>query len=58
MNSLKDAPIETQLAVDLIYLLESSDIKTEIVLKALDIVKNDYLSKQAADIIDECPKSR
>ncbi|HFP8667671.1 TPA: DUF2496 domain-containing protein, partial [Providencia stuartii] len=27
MDSLKDAPKETQLAVDLIYLLETSDIE-------------------------------
>lgn len=46
MDSLKDAPLETQLAVDLIYLLETSDIETDIVLKALDIVKNDYVLKQ------------
>ncbi|AXH64398.1 MULTISPECIES: DUF2496 domain-containing protein [Providencia] len=46
MNSLKDAPQEVQLAVDLIYLLENSDIEADIVLKALDIVKNDYVSKQ------------
>ncbi|MDR2225620.1 DUF2496 domain-containing protein [Providencia rettgeri] len=46
MESLKDAPLETQLAVDLIYLLETSDIETDIVLKALDIVKNDYILKQ------------
>ena len=46
MDSLKDAPLETQLAVDLIYLLENSDIETDIVLKALDIVKNDYILKQ------------
>nr|WP_282557281.1 MULTISPECIES: YbaM family protein [Providencia] len=47
MDLLKDAPKETQLAVDLIYLLESSNIETDVVLKALDIVKSDYLSKQA-----------
>lgn len=46
MESLKDAPLETQLAVDLIYLLETSDIEIDIVLKALDIVKNDYILKQ------------
>ncbi|MBV2189891.1 DUF2496 domain-containing protein [Providencia rettgeri] len=46
MNSLKDAPQEVQLAVDLIYLLENSGIEADIVLKALDIVKNDYISKQ------------
>ena len=47
MDSLKNAPKETQLAVDLIYLLESSGIETEVALKALDIVKNDYLAKLA-----------
>ncbi|QKJ51209.1 DUF2496 domain-containing protein [Providencia rettgeri] len=46
MSSLKDAPLEMQLAVDLIYLLETSEIDTDIVLKALDIVRNDYISKQ------------
>ncbi|HDN2512512.1 MULTISPECIES: DUF2496 domain-containing protein [Providencia] len=46
MDSLKDASLEIQLAVDLIYLLETSDIETDIVLKALDIVKNDYILKQ------------
>ncbi|WP_273838622.1 DUF2496 domain-containing protein [Providencia rettgeri] len=46
MESLKDAPLETQLAVDLIYLLETSNIEPDIVLKALDIVKNDYILKQ------------
>ncbi|HGN1750450.1 TPA: DUF2496 domain-containing protein [Providencia stuartii] len=49
MDSLKDSPKETQLAVDLIYLLETSDIETDIVLKALEIVKHDYLVKQAAE---------
>ncbi|ELX8379399.1 YbaM family protein [Providencia vermicola] len=49
MDSLKNAPKETQLAVDLIYLLETSDVETDVVLKALEIVKNDYLTKQAAE---------
>lgn len=49
MNSLKDASVEIQLAVDLIYLLETSEIDTDIVLKALEIVKHDYLAKQAAE---------
>ncbi|EMI5490254.1 YbaM family protein [Providencia stuartii] len=49
MDLLKDAPQETQLAVDLIYLLETSDIDTDVVLKALEIVKNDYLTKQATE---------
>lgn len=46
MSSLKEAPQEIQLAVDLIYLLETSEIAPDIVLKALEIVKNDYLAKQ------------
>lgn len=46
MNSLTEAPQEIQLAVDLIYLLETSEITPDIVLKALEIVKNDYISKQ------------
>lgn len=49
MESLENAPPEIQLAVDLIYLLESSEISPDIALKALDIVKRDYLSKQAAE---------
>ncbi|WP_353242010.1 DUF2496 domain-containing protein [Providencia sp.] len=52
MDSLKDAPLETQLAVDLIYLLENSDIETDIVLKALDIVKNDYVLKQQKQAVE------
>ncbi|RQW63274.1 pleiotropic regulatory protein RsmS [Vibrio viridaestus] len=44
-QNLKDAPEEIQLAVDLIYLLEQNNIEPEIALKALDIVKNDYLKK-------------
>ncbi|EEB45541.1 hypothetical protein PROVALCAL_02356 [Providencia alcalifaciens DSM 30120] len=49
MEPLENAPPEIQLAVDLIYLLESSEISPDIALKALDIVKRDYLSKQAAE---------
>jgi len=52
MDSLKDAPLETQLAVDLIYLLENSDIEIDIVLKALDIVKNDYVLKQQKQAVE------
>ena len=48
MSSLKDASKETLLAVDLIYLLETSDVEIETVLKALEIVKHDYLNKQQA----------
>lgn len=49
MSSLKDAPTETKLAVDLIYLLETSEVETDIVLKALEIVKSDFLTKQATE---------
>ncbi|EPL9569418.1 DUF2496 domain-containing protein [Providencia rettgeri] len=52
MDSLKDAPLETLLAVDLIYLLENSDIEIDIVLKALDIVKNDYVLKQQKQAVE------
>lgn len=44
--SLEQAPAEVQLAVDLIYLLESNEIDPEIVLAALDIVRKDYEAKQ------------
>ncbi|PSU51781.1 hypothetical protein C9J12_01260 [Photobacterium frigidiphilum] len=44
-SSLSDAPEDVQLAVDLIYLLESNDIKPEIALAALEIVKKDLESK-------------
>lgn len=56
MSSLKDAPQEIQLAVDLIYLLETSEIDTDVVLKALEIVKNDYMSKQVQAAPATCTK--
>ncbi|AWS52657.1 MULTISPECIES: pleiotropic regulatory protein RsmS [Providencia] len=56
MSSLKDAPQEIQLAVDLIYLLETSEIDTDVVLKALEIVKNDYMSKQVQAAQATCTK--
>lgn len=56
MSSLKDAPQEIQLAVDLIYLLETSEINTDVVLKALEIVKNDYMSKQVQAAQATCTK--
>ncbi len=45
--SLDRALHEFQLAVDLIYLLESNKIVPEIALAALDIVKRDYQEKLA-----------
>lgn len=46
--SLEKAPQEVQLAVDLIVILEESQIDPEIVLVALDIVKTDYQKKLLA----------
>lgn len=36
---------EIKLAIDLIILLEKNDLAPELVLAALEIVKNDYLRK-------------
>jgi hypothetical protein len=44
-SPLSNAPEDVQLAVDLIYLLESNDIKPKIALAALKIVKKDLESK-------------
>ncbi|MDR0218836.1 MAG: pleiotropic regulatory protein RsmS [Enterobacteriaceae bacterium] len=43
--ALENAPPEVQLAVDLIYLLESNEIPTDIALAALEIVKHDFQEK-------------
>lgn len=43
--SLENAPPEVKLAVDLIMLLEESDIAPDVVLAALEIVQRDYESK-------------
>ncbi len=43
--SLDKAPDEIKLAVDLICLLEKNDIPSDVVLKALAIVKKDYEKK-------------
>lgn len=45
--SLKNAPPEILLAVDLIQLLEENQIEPEVVLKALEFVKTDYQKKLA-----------
>ena len=44
-SPLSSAPPHLKLAVDLIYLLESNDLNKEIVLKALDIVIQDFKNK-------------
>ena len=46
--SLESAPDEVKLAVDLIVLLEENQVAPESVLKALEIVKRDYETKQLA----------
>lgn len=43
--SLKEAPESVQLAVDLIYLLESHHIDPKTALEALEIVRQDYEKK-------------
>ena len=44
-TALEQAPAHVQLAVDLIYLLESHDLDKETVLKALEIVRQDFSNK-------------
>ncbi len=44
-TSLENASDDIKLAVDLIYLLESNNVDTEIVLAALEIVKADFQAK-------------
>ncbi|WP_070963018.1 pleiotropic regulatory protein RsmS [Vibrio sonorensis] len=44
-NPLENAPDEVKLAVDLIYLLETNKVDTEIALKALKIVESDLTRK-------------
>lgn len=43
--SLENAPDDVKLAVDLIELLESNQIAPEIVLSALEMVRQDYVNK-------------
>ncbi|XTZ37416.1 pleiotropic regulatory protein RsmS [Salmonella enterica] len=48
--SLETAPDEVKLAVDLIMLLEQHEIAPEVVLKALEIVKQDFERKQESTL--------
>lgn len=45
-NSLDSAPTEIQLAVDLIFLLESNEVDLDVALKALKIVEADLKKKR------------
>jgi DNA-binding protein len=44
-STLKDAPKEIQLAVDLIELLETNEIDNQVAIKALKIVLSDVENK-------------
>lgn len=44
-DSLEQAPTHLKLAVDLIMILEQHDIAPNDVIKALEIVKNDFEKK-------------
>lgn len=44
--SLENAPDDVKLAVDLIMLLETHNIPAETALRALEIVRQDFLRKQ------------
>ncbi len=44
-NKLENAPEEIKLAVDLIYLFETNNIKPDVALKALEMVKADLMQK-------------
>ncbi|MBB1385319.1 DUF2496 domain-containing protein [Pseudoalteromonas sp. SG45-5] len=48
-NSLNQAPEHIKLAVDLIMILEQHDIAPEDILKALEIVKDDFEKKLASN---------
>lgn len=43
--ALEDESPEIKLAIDLIMLLESNEVKPELVLAALEIVRRDYQQK-------------
>lgn len=45
---LAQAPLEVQLAVELILLLEQQQLSSEIILAALEIVKADFLRQAAS----------
>lgn len=44
-SKIASAPQDVQLAIDLIYLLETNNISTQVALSALEIVKNDLLRR-------------
>ena len=48
-HNLKDAPVEVQIAVDLIQLLEENNIDNKTAIRALEIVLNDFQKKVISD---------
>ncbi len=48
-SPLNDAPKSVQLAVDLIQLLEESNIDTQTAIEALQITLNDFKRKQQSE---------
>jgi len=44
-SSIDGAPVDVQLAVDLIYLFESNEIDPQVALSALEMVKSDLMAK-------------
>ncbi|HGJ5856769.1 pleiotropic regulatory protein RsmS [Arsenophonus nasoniae] len=56
--NLENAPLEIQVAIDLIYLLEINQIEPTTALKALDIVKKDYENKKAITSLTNATKKR
>lgn len=47
-SKLEQAPAHIKLAIDLIMLLEESNVPPSEVLQALEIIKTDYTNKLAA----------
>lgn len=56
--NLENAPLEIQVAIDLIYILEINQIEPATALKALDIVKKDYENKKAISLLANATKKR
>ncbi|HGJ5873264.1 MULTISPECIES: DUF2496 domain-containing protein [Arsenophonus] len=56
--NLENAPLEIQVAIDLIYILEINQIEPATALKALDIVKKDYENKNAISLLANATKKR
>jgi hypothetical protein len=56
---LNSAPVEVQLAVDLIYLLESNNVRPDVALKAIELVSTDLkhkLANRADRVLTQSPR--